>query len=278
MTDDPQRPEYARAAGPVAERTVIRTGADGLDTEHLHVTATDAFAVPVYVARPVGVTGLLPVIAVISEAFGLHAHIEDIARRFAHQGYLAIAPDLMKRQGDPQTYPDVDSLVTDLLQQIPDDQVMADLDDVVDWAIDNGGDAERVAATGFCWGGRWTWLFAAHRRLAAAVAWYGILDGRASGAYPNEDLFPRHPIDIAPALHTPTLGLYGAMDDAIPLGTVEAMKEALQQGDPSRSESQVVVYPDAGHAFFADYRETYVDAAARDAWSRALHWLREHGV
>lgn len=268
---------FAPAAGPLAHNTVVRTSPEGLHTERTTVPV-DGFQLTAYVARPAGDGIDLPVIVVLSEAFGLHAHIEDIARRFARLGYLAVAPDLMMRQGDPQSYDDVDTLLVDLLRRIPDEQVLHDLDATIAWAVRHGGDPDRIAATGFCWGGRWTWLLAAHASIAAAVAWYGILDGRASGAYPDDTLFPRHPLDIANNLKTPVLGLYGGQDDAIPLDTINAMKTALAARSPEGPDTEVIVFPDAGHAFFADYRETFHQASAERAWPLALDWLRRHGV
>jgi carboxymethylenebutenolidase len=267
---------FAPAAGPVAD-TVVRTPSDGLHTERLGIDV-DGHLMTAFVARPAEADAGIPVVVVVSEAFGLHAHIEDIARRFARLGYLAIVPDLMGRYGDPSSYDDVDLLVTDLLQRIPDTQVLRDLDATIDWATAHGGDADRVGATGYCWGGRWVWLLAAHRPLAAAVAWYGILDGRASGAYPDETLFPQHPVDIADELQTPILGLYGGRDDAIPVETIEAMRSSLARRPSAVPPAEITVFDDAGHAFFADYRDTFVPDAAAQAWADAISWFRRHGV
>ena len=268
---------FAQAAGPFADATVIRTPTDGLDVERVTYDAPDG-PVTAYLARPTGARALLPVVVVVSEAFGLHAHIEDIARRFGHLGYLAIAPDLMSRHGDPAAFSDVDSLVTQLLQRIPDSEVMSDLDATVRHAVAVGGDPSRIGVTGYCWGGRWVWLYAANANLAAAVAWYGILDGRASGAYPDEALFPLHPLDVAGELRTPVLGLYGGLDDAIPTSTIEDMRRRLAKRATQAPDAEVKVYANAGHAFFADYRETYEPNSAGDAWQRAIDWFRLHGV
>ena len=184
----------------------------------------------------------------------------------------------MAPQGDPDDFDDVDRLVTELLQHVPDAQVMADLDAVLDWAIANGGDAGRVGVNGFSWGGRWTWLYAAHRRVAAAVSWYGVLDDSASNLQPDRALFPRHPIDLAGELRTPVLGLYAGRDAVIPMATVEAMQSALAARPSASPEVEFVVYPDAVHGFFADYRDDYSPADAPAAWARALDWLRKHGV
>jgi carboxymethylenebutenolidase len=235
------------------------------------------FDVPVYVARPAD-GGDLPVVLVLSEAFGLHPYIEDVARRFAAEGYLAVAPDLMARQGDPAAFDDADRLVTDLLRRIPDEQVMTDLDAVLDWAVNHGGDRGRAAVNGMSWGGRWTWLYAARTTLAAAVSWYGVLDDTHSNLQPDKRLFPRHPIDLAGELRTPVLGLYAGKDAVVTPDTVDAMKAALAARPVQEPEVEFVVYPDAGHGFFADYRTDYHQPSAVDGWSRALAWLRRHGV
>lgn len=264
---------YSTAAGPVA-RGAIRTTATGLETLRTNIPSR-GFDMPVYGAWPKGGSDL-PVVLVISEAFGLHEHIEDITRRFAHQGYLAVAPDLMKRQGDPLAFDDVGALVRDLLIKIPDDQVVGDLDACLDWTASLGGDMDRIVATGFCWGGRWTWLYAVHRALAGAVVWYGIVDGRSSGPFPdNPKLFPTHPVDTAADLKTPVLGLYGGQDGAIPLATVDLMRARLAEGGEAARQSDIHVYPDAGHAFFADYRESYQPEAAQDGWRRCLAWFQQ---
>jgi carboxymethylenebutenolidase len=259
---------FAAAALPVAAQSVIRTDAAGLSTGIVHLDVNGQ-AVPVYRAQPEG-TPNLPVILVVSEIFGVHEHIADVARRFAKQGYLALAPDLFVRQGDPSTIPDIPTLMKDIISRAPDAQVMGDLDACVAWAAQNGGNVDKLGITGFCWGGRITWMYAAHNpKVKAGVAWYGRLAGDAT---PN---LPAHPVDIAPGLAVPVLGLYGAKDTGIPQGTVEKMKVALSKG---ASGSAFVVYPDAGHAFHADYRPSYVEKDAKDGWIRALAWFRDHGL
>lgn len=274
MPADAPEQDFAAAARPFAEGTVRRTGTDGLHAERTTIPVGD-LAMPVYVARPEHGFDL-PVVLVLPEAFGLHEHIADIARRFAHEGYLAVAPDLMVRQGDPQAYPDVDALVTGLLQRIPDEQVMGDLDATVAWAVQHGGARDRVAVCGFCWGGRWTWLYAAQARIAAAVAWYGILDGAGSGLYPSAELFPTHPLDVADRLTAPVLGLHGGRDEAIPLDTVDRMRAALAARPAGAPEAELLVFPGAGHAFHADYRESYSRLDAEQGWERTLAWLARH--
>ncbi|AVR95450.1 dienelactone hydrolase family protein [Pseudoduganella armeniaca] len=259
---------FAAAVLPVSAQTAVKTDSEGLSTETVTVTV-DGYPVPVYRAQPAGKTGL-PVILVISEIFGVHEYIADVARRFAKQGYLALAPNLFARQGDPQKESSIAELQKNIISKTPDVQVMRDLDAVVAWAKQNGGSADKLAITGFCWGGRITWLYAAHNpNVKAGVAWYGRLVGEAT---PNT---PRHPVDIAASLKAPILGLYGAKDQGIPLDTVERMKTELAKGS---SKSTFVVYPNSGHAFHADYRPSFVEADAKDGWKRALDWLRENGV
>ena len=259
---------FAVAVLPVAAQNVIKTDSAGLVTGSMSVMV-DGQAVPVYVAQPEGKTGL-PVVLVISEIFGVHEHIADMARRFAKQGYLALAPDLFVRQGDPTKVASIPELMKGIIAKTPDAQVMADLDAVVAWAKQNGGDTSRLGITGFCWGGRITWLYAAHNpAVKAGVAWYGRLVGEAT------PLQPSNPIDIAPTLKVPVLGLYGGKDTGISQESIGKMKDALAKGG---NQSQFVVYPDAGHAFNADYRPSYVAADAKDGYARCLAWFKSHGV
>ncbi len=276
MSDHPNdKPQYAPSAGLVAPTRIV-TGDEGLVTLRTMIKSRGD-DMTVYLARPEG-SADRPLVLVVSEAFGLHEHIADIARRFARAGYIAIAPDLMFRQGDPMAFPEIGDLVSKLLQKIPDDQVMADLDACIAWAAEQGADTSTVSATGFCWGRRWTWLYAAHRQLASAVVWYGIVDGKASGLFPHDPrLFPRHPVDLGNDLKAPVLGLYGGRDEAISIETIHRMQDALGMGNSQARNSEIIVYPDAGHAFFADYRESYVAADAKDGWRRCLEWLARHG-
>lgn len=261
---------YAAAAAPLMAQTAIRTPADGLTVGEISYEV-NGFKVPAYRAAPAGRTGL-PVVLVIQEIFGVHEYIADTARRFARAGYLAIAPELYARQGDPSQYGEIAKLQAEIVSKVPDAQVMADLDGALKWAAANGGNVAKAGITGFCWGGRITWLYAAHGPVKAGVAWYGRLVGNAS------ELTPRHPVDVAGSLKAPVLGLYGAADTGIPLDTVDKMKAALAAGSPAARASQFVVYPDAPHAFHADYRPSFRQAPAEDGWKRALEWFRTHGV
>jgi carboxymethylenebutenolidase len=259
---------FAAATLPVMAQNVIRTDTDGLTAGTISITVNGQ-NVPVYRAQPEGKTNL-PVILVISEIFGVHEHIADVARRFAKQGYLALAPDLFVRQGDPTKVTSIAELQKGLIANTPDAQVFTDLDAVVAWAKANGGNGDKIAITGFCWGGRITWLYAAHNpSIKAGVAWYGRLKGDLNAN------FPRHPIDVAGTLSVPVLGLYGAKDTGIPLETVDIMKAELAKGP---NKSTFVIYPNSGHAFHADYRPSYNEADAKDGWGRALAWFKQNGV
>ena len=261
---------YAAAATPLMAQTAIRTPADGLTVGEISYEV-NGFKVPAYRAAPAGRTNL-PVVLVIQEIFGVHEYIADTARRFAKAGYLAIAPELYARQGDPSSYGEMSKLMAEVVSKVPDAQVMADLDGALRWAEANGGNVRKAGITGFCWGGRITWLYAAHAPIQAGVAWYGRLVGTES------PLTPKHPVDLAASLKAPVLGLYGGADTGIPLDTVDKMKAALAAGSPAARASQFVVYPDAPHAFHADYRPSFRQGPAEDGWKRALEWFRTHGV
>ena len=262
---------YAASVMPIMAQTAIKTPTDGLTVGEVTIDVK-GFKMPAYRAQPAGKTNL-PVVLVLSEVFGVHEHIADVANRFARAGYLALAPELFVRQGDAQSYGEISKLLAEVVNKVPDAQVMADLDATVTWAGANGGDLKRVGVTGFCWGGRQTWLFAAHsKHIKAAVAWYGRILGESNA------LMPKNPIDIATELNGPVLGLYGGADSGIPLDTVELMKTALSKGNAASKASQFVVYPDTPHAFHADYRPSYRKAAADDGWKRCLAWLKTHGV
>ena len=259
---------FAVAALPVVAQTQIQTSTEGLDAAD-HIIVINGQDVPVYRAQPKDRTNL-PVVLVISEIFGVHEHIKDVARRFAKAGYMAVAPDLFVRQGDATKAPDAATLMKEIVGKTPDAQVMSDLDTVVSWTKQRGGNVDKLGITGFCWGGRITWLYASHNpKVKAGVAWYGRLVGEASA---NS---PKHPIDVAQALKAPVLGLYGAKDGGIPLESVERMRKALDAGN---SRSKIHVYPNSGHAFHADYRPSFNAEDAKDGWAKALNWFSTHGV
>ncbi|ALV06126.1 dienelactone hydrolase family protein [Roseateles depolymerans] len=261
---------FAAAVLPVSAQT-ITTDTQGLDAGPVTVPVGD-FKMPAYAARPAGKKNA-PVVLVISEIFGVHEHIADVARRFAKQGYLAVAPDLFVRQGDAKSVSDIARLMSEIISKVPDEQVLRDLDATVAWAKAQGGNTGHLGITGFCWGGRITWLYAAHNpSVKAGVAWYGRLQGSST------PLTPKHPIDLVGQLKAPVLGLYGGQDGGIPVSSVAAMQEALQQGSAAAKASEFVVYKDAGHAFHADYRPSYRAEAAKDGWARCLAWFKQHGV
>jgi carboxymethylenebutenolidase len=262
---------YAAAALPIMAQTAIKTPTDGLTAGEVMIDV-NGFQMPAYRAAPAGKTGL-PVVLVLSEIFGVHEYIADTARRFARAGYLAIAPELFVRQGDAQSYGEIAKLIAEVVSKVPDAQVMGDLDAAVKWAAANGGDTRKLGVTGFCWGGRHVWLYAAHNpSVKAAVAWYGRLVGQAS------ELNPKHPVDVAAGLHGPVLGLYGGADTGIPLDTIDKMKTVLAAGNAAAKASTFVVYPDAPHAFHADYRPSFRKEPAEDGWKRAMAWFKQHGV
>lgn len=266
---------YAAAVLPIMAQTAIKTPSDGLKTGETNYEV-NGFKVPAFYAAPAGKTHL-PVILVVQEVFGVHEYIADTARRFAKAGYLAIAPELYARQGDPGTYSELGKLLSEIVAKVPDDQVMADLDGAVKWAGANGGNTGKVGITGFCWGGRITWLYAEHsKNVKAGVAWYGRLAGTPT------PLSPKNPLDLAGSLKAPVLGLYGGQDSGIPLTSVNQMKDALAEaggkGNVAARASEFVVYPQAPHAFHADYRPSYRKAEAEDGYQRALAWFNAHGV
>ena len=262
---------YAASALPLMAQTAIKTSAEGLTAGEVTIDV-NGFKMPAYRAAPAGKTGL-PVVLVLSEIFGVHEYIADTARRFAKAGYMAIAPELFVRQGDAQSYGEMAKLISEVISKVPDAQVLGDLDATVKWAAANGGDTSKLGITGFCWGGRQVWLYTAHNpAVKAGVAWYGRLVGDATA------LNPRHPVDVAARLNGPVLGLYGAADTGIPLDTVDKMKTALAAGNAAAKASSFVVYPEAPHAFHADYRPSFRKEPAEDGWKRAQAWFQQHGV
>ncbi len=261
---------FAAAVLPVSAQTV-HTDTQGLTAGPVTIPLGD-FQLPAYRAAPESKTNL-PVVLVLSEIFGAHEHIADVARRFAKLGYMAIAPELFVRQGDAKAYTEISQLVAEVIGKVPDAQVLGDLDATVAWAKTQGGDTTKLGVTGFCWGGRMTWLYTAHNpAVKAGVAWYGRLVGNAT------PLTPQHPVEVAGQLNGPVLGLYGGADAGIPLDTIDKMKTALASGSTAAKRSEFVVYPDAPHAFHADYRPSYRKEAADDGWKRCTAWFKAHGV
>lgn len=259
---------YTLAAGPVNAQ-VITTDTAGLTVGEGKVPVAGG-EMPVYFARPANVANP-PVILVAMEIFGLHEYIKDVTRRIAKLGALAIAPDYYFRRGDlskvtemPQLLPQVNSK--------PDAELLADLDATVTWAKSQGGDTARLGIMGFCRGGRTVWQYCAHNPdVKAGVAFYGsLVDPDAQKA-----IWPKSPIQAAPEMKAPVLGLYGEADQGIPLSQVETMKSALQSANKT---FEIKTYPGAPHGFHADYRQSYRKEAAEDAWIQMQAWFKKYKV
>ena len=259
---------FALAVMPVSADT-ITTDSNGLDAGQVKIPV-EGGAIPAYCAMPAS-GGPFPTVLVVHEIFGVHEHIKDICRRLAKQGYLAVAPLLFSREGDVSKMSDVQQIISQVVAKVVDKQVASDLDATGAWAKSTGkADTSKLGITGFCWGGRQVWLYAAHNpSLKAGVAWYGPLQT------PPSDLRPKNPLDLVNQINVPILGLYGGKDMGISLAQIEQMRAALKAaGKPS----EIVIYPDAGHGFNADYRPSYNPQAAKDGWNRMLAWFKDHGV
>ena len=251
-----------------AEAQAIHTGTAGIETGETRIPTTDG-QLPAYFAKPPG-SGPFPVILVNEEIFGVHEYIKDVCRRWAKLGYFAVATEYYARIGDLSKMTDVKQIIADVIARAPDAQYMADLDSTAAWAMGNGGDAARLGVMGFCRGGRQTWLYAAHSsRLKAAVAFYGPLLGAAS------PIQPRSALDLAADIQCPLLGLYGGADSSI---SADSVRQAEARAKAAGKIADIVIYPDAGHGFHADYRPSYRQADAEDAWNRAVAWFARFGV
>lgn len=259
---------FALAVQPVMAQSVITTDTGGLTAGEVKVPVADG-SIPAYRAMP-SAGRPFPTVLVVQEIFGVHEHIKDICRRLAKLGYLAVAPALYARQGDVSTIESIPEIFSKVVSKVPDKQVMSDLDATVAWAKTDKGDTRRLAVTGFCWGGRITWLYAEHNPdLKAAVAWYGPLSGKTS------EMNPAQPLDAVKDFKAPVLGLYGAADQGIPVSDVDKMRAALK--DASK-KGELIVYPNTPHGFNADYRPSYTPDSAKDGWTRMLAWFKENGV
>lgn len=263
---------FVAASEPVMAQA-IKTDFSGIKAGEQDIPV-GSFNMPAYISRPEKASGSLPVVIVVSEIFGVHEYIADTTRRFAKLGYLAIAPEFFTRAGDPNSFGTVAEIQSNIVAKTPDTQVLSDLKAAIAWAGKNGGDLKKVGVTGFCWGGRITWLSATMPEVKAGVAWYGRLVGDKTA---NN---PRQPVEISADLRAPVLGLYGSADTGIPLDTVEQMKAALSKAssNPAAKASKFEIYPEAPHAFHADYRATYREGPAKDAWAKCLAWFKQHGV
>jgi carboxymethylenebutenolidase len=273
---------------PLARRGVVMTGlisgftlatqrvdAQAIQTDSMGINAgetqlpTRDGKLPAYFAKPAG-RGPFPVVLVNEEIFGIHEYIKDVCRRLAKHGYLAVATEYYARQGDLSKMTDIKQIITDVISKAPDAQYMSDLDSTAEWALLNGGSATRIGVMGFCRGGRQTWLYAAHSpHLRAAVAFYGPIGGSLSPIQPQTAL------DVAAEIRCPLLGLYGGQDQSIPVDTV---RQAEAKAKAARKTVEIVIYPDAPHGFHADYRPSYRQADAEDAWKRTLAWFHRFGI
>ena len=259
---------FALAVHPIGAQT-ITTDTKGLTAGEVQIPMADGKMIPAYRARPAG-GGKFPTILVVQEIFGVHEHIKDLCRRLAKSGYMAVAPEMFARQGDVSKLQNIQEIVNTVVSKVPDSQVMSDLDSTAAWAAKNGGSPERLAITGFCWGGRIVWLYAAHNpHLKAGVAWYGRVEG------PGTELQPKNPIELVNDMKAPVLGLYGGADAGIPVEGVERMRAAMKSAG---KEADIKIYPDTPHGFNADYRPSYRKEAAEDGWRRALAWFKQHGA
>lgn len=264
---------FAAAVMPISAQTKITTNSDGLVAGEVRIPVSDG-QIPAYRAMPDKKGKKFPVVMVVHEIFGVHEWIQDVCRRFAKEGYMAVAPALYARQGDVKELKDPRELNRQIYSQIPDTQSMSDLDATVAWAAKNGGNTKKLSITGFCWGGRIVWLYAAHNpNVDAGAAWYGRLAPTANS--PVNAAQPTTPVDYAKDLKVPVIGFYGGLDTGIPLDSVQRMQDELKKG---KSGSEIVVYPNAKHGFHADYRESYNKEASQDAWSKLLEWFRNHGA
>jgi carboxymethylenebutenolidase len=258
---------FALAVQPVSAQT-ITTDTEGIKAHELKIPVPDG-EIPAYHAHPAKGKNF-PIILVVQEIFGVHEHIRDLCRRLAKSGYYAIAPALYARQGDPSKVENMQLLMRDIVSKVPDVQVMSDIDATLAFAGKDGGNGKKSAITGFCWGGRIVWLYAAHNpKVKTGAAWYGRVIGQ-----PNP-MQAKHPIDVASELKVPVLGLYGGKDQGIPLDSLDKMREALKAG---KSKSEIIVYPDAQHGFNADYRASYGKVDAEAAWGKMLAWFKANGV
>ena len=259
---------FALAVQPISAQT-IATDTNGLIAGEVKIPVADG-DIPAYRAMP-DKGRSFPVVLVVQEIFGVHEHIKDVCRRFAKLGHVAVAPELYARQGDVSKITNINDIISKVVSKVPDAQVMSDLDAAMAWAKKaSKGETGKLAITGFCWGGRIVWLYSAHNpQLKAGVAWYGRLVGAP------DELHPKRPVDLAAQLKAPVLGLYGGKDTGIPQDTVEKMRAAIKAAG---GKSEIIVYPEAGHGFNADYRPGYDKQAAQDGWSRLQQWFKTYGA
>ena len=264
---------FAAAVTPIQAQTKITTDANGLVVGEVKIPVADG-QIPAYRAMPDKKNGKFPVVLVIHEIFGVHEWIQDVCRRFAKEGYMAIAPALYARQGDVKDLKEPRELNRQIFSKIPDTQSVSDLDATVAWASSNGGNTKKLSITGFCWGGRIVWMYAAHNpNVDAGAAWYGRVTPTPNS--PVNEAQPKTPIDYAKDLKVPVIGFYGGLDRGIPVDSVQRMQDELKKG---KSGSEIMIYPNADHGFHADYRPSYNKEASQDAWKRLLDWFKKNGA
>lgn len=264
---------FAAAVQPIQAQTKITTDANGLVVGEVKIPVADG-EIPAYRAVPDRKGKKFPVVLVVHEIFGVHEWIQDVSRRFAKLGYMAVAPALYARQGEVKDLSDPREITRQVFSKIPDTQSMSDLDATVAWAAKNSGNTKKLSITGFCWGGRIVWLYAAHNpNLDAGAAWYGRVVPTPNS--PVNIAQPKTPIDYAKDLKAPVIGFYGGLDTGIPLDGVQRMQDEVKKG---KSKSEIVVYPNAKHGFHADYRESFNKEASEDAWSKLLDWFKKNGA
>lgn len=261
---------YAAAVSPIQAQTKITTDALGLTAGEVKIPVADG-EIPAYRAMPDKGKNF-PVVLVVHEIFGVHEWIQDVCRRFAKLGYMAIAPALYARQGEIKDLKDSREINRSIYSKIPDTQSMTDLDSTVAWAGKNGGKTKKLSITGFCWGGRIVWLYAAHNpKVKAGAAWYGRVVPTPNS--PVNELQPTTPFDHVKELKVPVLGLYGGLDKGIPLDGVQRMQDELKK---YKSGSEIMVFPNADHGFHADYRPSYNKQSSDEAWAKLLAWFKTH--
>ncbi len=260
----------ALSAGPIQAQQLIVTPADGLDTGDLKIPGKDQASLPLYFAAPKK-AGKYATVLVIPEIWGAHEHIKDVARRLALEGYFAIVTEPYSRIGDLTKLTEIKDVIGGA-NKLSDEQCFADLDSTVEWAGKQAkADIKRLGITGFCRGGRTTWMYTAHHAgIKAGVAWYGGLNAAPPA-------MPLTPADVAAQLNGPVLGLYGGADQGIPQAAIDKLNAALAAAGKDK-QSRIHVYPGMPHAFHADYRPSYRAEAAKDGWKQMLAWFRKNGV
>ncbi|MCC6825397.1 MAG: dienelactone hydrolase family protein [Acidobacteria bacterium] len=264
---------YGAAVEPIAAQTKITTDGKGLVAGEVKIPVADGL-MPAYRAMPDKKGGKFPIVIVIHEIFGVNEWIQDVCRRFAKLGCMAVAPALYARQGEVKDLRDPREINMKIFSQIPDTQSLADIDSAVKWAGKNGGKEKKLSITGFCWGGRTVWMYAAHNpKVKAGAAWYGRVVPTPNS--PVNKAQPTTPMDHVKELKVPVIGFFGGLDKGISLDGVGRFENELAKYG---SGSEIVIYPNAEHGFHADYRASYNKEASEDAWAKLRSWFKNHGA